>query len=387
MAPTALPTDESSAMKPLPYLLGPPLVLALAFTLCLGAAADAPLRFLPLPGLISVDKDTARYDAGIVDVVRTPRLERTFAVENATAQPLTITGLRGSCGCETLLLRKSGTEISTLRLAPGEQAEIQLGVQLYSGQSGAVRKYVWVDGTTAQPGEASPLATLEVDIALRQSLSFQPSYLSFGKIEAGAGSAQTLTVTLDADLLPASTPAPALPPLRSGNPAVQASPVGPPRRLETAGKAQVQQDYSVTLSPSAHAGHVSGDLWLDFPPELAEDAARLSAQKLPVSGEVAGALDALPASVFFGSLPAGKAVTRSVVITLASPQSAEALTAASPQPWLRASLDASPSSPGHRLLSITLTKQAPVGPIQEKVTVSLGSGDRLDIPIIAEMTK
>ena len=338
------------------------------------------VAFLPMAGLTLAEKDTYRYEAGAIDTIRTPHLEQSFTLKNTTRQPITITRLRGSCGCETLLLLKGGATVPTARLALGEEATIRLTVNLHAGQPGAVRKYVWIDGPPTASGQATPLATLEVDILLQQSLSFTPTFLDFGKVEAGAGAKQSLTVSFDPDLLPGSSP----PPLGSASSDVQARPLGPLQRFMEDGKPRQRQTYQVTLSPSAHAGRLSGVLWLDLP-HSASGTAATSRVSLAVTGEVAGAIDALPASVFFGSLPAGKPVTRSVVISLAS-ANGQSVSVTSSNPWLHAALD-QPTGPGsHRLLSVTLTGQAPAGPIQGRVTVALADGEHLDIPVVAELT-
>lgn len=346
------------------------------------AVTDPPISFLPLAGLTLIEKDTYRYEAGAVDTIRTPHLDQTFTFKNTTSQPITITRLRGSCGCETLLLLKGSAPIPTARLYPGEQATIHLGVNLHGGQTGLVRKYVWIDGPEAASQQESPLATLEVDILLLQSVSFEPSFLDFGKVEAGAGASQSLTVSFDADLLSGIEP----PRLTSSSPDVQAKPAGPLLRITEGGKSRLRQAYHVTFSPAAHAGRIAGDLAFDLPP-VPGGFAPASRVKLLLSGEVAGAIDALPASVFFGSLPSGKSVTRSVVLSTASAASPQSLRATSSAPWLRATLDQTLAPARHRLLSVTLTDQAPVGPIQGRVTIAFGQGEHLDIPVIAELTK
>ena len=350
------------------------------------AGPAVQVAFLPLPGLALVEGSIYQYDAGAVDTVRIPHLERAFTLKNTSRQPITITRLRGSCGCETLLLLHGGVSTPTARLAPGEQATIHLTVNLHAGQPGAVRKYVWVDGPPTASGQAAPLATLEVNILLQQSVSFVPSFLDFGKVEAGAGARRSVTASFDPDLLPTLvlTGASPLPPLGSASPDVQARPLGPVQRVMEGGKPRLHQTYQVTLSPSAHAGRLSGQLWLDLPGGGTTPAPRVG---LAISGQVAGAIDALPASVFFGSLPAGKPVTRSVVLSLASPLNAQRLSVTSSAPWLLAALDQPAASGPHRLLSVTLTAQAPPGPLQGKVTVSLSDGERLDIPVVAELTK
>ncbi len=417
LLPLAVGLALLSGFPILPGRAQPPLPAVQASGLTNGPPAQ--VAFLPLPGLALVEKNTYLYDAGTVDIIRTSRLERSFTLKNTTRQPISITRLRGSCGCETLLLLQGGAAKPAARLAPGEQATIHLTVALHAGQPGAVRKYVWVDGPPTASGQASPLATLEVDILLQQSVSFTPSFVDFGKVAAGAGARQSLIASFDPDLfptllLPGSRPLP----LGSAGSDVLARPLGPVQRVLEGGKSRLHQTYQVILSPSAHAGQFSGQLWLDLPqpggtthfggdathfggdathfggdathfggdatpPDGTAPASRVS---LAVTGQIAGAIDALPASVFFGSLPAGKPVTRSVVLSLAS-SNAQSLSVTSSAPWLHAVLDAPAASGPHRLLSVTLTAQAPPGPLQGKVTVALSGGEHLDIPVVAELTK
>ena len=255
----------------------------------------------------------------------------------------------------------------------------------HPGQPGVARKYVWVDGPRTASGQAVTLATLEVDLRLRQSVSFAPAFLDFGRVEAGAGARRPVTATFDPDLLPASSllSGTSAPMLDGAGSDVRALPLGPMQRITEEGQPRLRQTYQVLLSPSAHAGRVWGALRLGLPPPPGGGPALVAG--FAVSGTVAGALDARPATVFFGSLRAGAPVTRLVVLSLAPP-GGQSLTVTSSSPWLVAALDRSGASGPHRLLSVTLTRLAPPGPIQGKVTVALPSGERLDIPVIAELT-
>ena len=337
---------------------------------------------LTVSGLTPGDGNTFSYDAGVIDIVRVPHWQHTFTLKNDTKQPLVLAKARGSCGCETLRLLQGGAATPTVRLKPGEQAELEVVVALYSGQSGAVRKYVWVDGPTVA-GQALILAALQLDMTLRQSVFFSPGRLDFGKVPADTGADRMLTVTADADLVSGLT----LPPLTGSNGLVQATPVGAAQRVEDAGPARIRQTYQVRLSSSAPAGSVAGELRFGAPPLPNGDDSPLARVSLSLSGEVAGAIDALPSSIFFGSLPAGQPATRSVVLSAASPEIARSLRVSSAVPWLQATLDAWAAPARHRLLTVTLTKDAPLGDIQGKIQVTSASGDHLDVPVSAELTK
>ena len=315
--------------------------------------------------------------------MRTPRLECTFTLQNDSTKPLTITRLRGSCGCETLLLQKDGRRLPAASLNPGEKVTLRLSIQLHTGSAGPARKYVWVDGPETT-GLTTPLATLEVDLTLRRSVFFTPSFVNFGKVEAGAGAAQTLTVSLDSDLSP-DLP---LPLLQSTDPSIHVQAVGPLKPVQAGEQSLRRQTYQVLLSPSAHAGRVSGSLV--FPAAsgaLPSSASPLAGLSISVVGTVSGALDALPATLFFGSLPAGKPASRSVILSVASAPTAQSLHAAADTPWLTATLAPCDPTTKHRLLTVTLTTDAPLGPLQGKISITSAAGDHLDIPVIAELTK
>ena len=370
----------------IPRLPAPALV-SRALTAWRNIPTAAPrLEFDPLPGSNSPQTGTLHFDAGRVDAGRTPRWARTFTLRNPTSGPLTVADLRGSCGCESLLLTRGGVAAPRLlRLAPGETAEVKLDVTLAANLSGPVRKYVWVYGPRPKSGNPETLATLELDMTLVQSVRFVPESLRFGKVASGVGAVRLLTVTAAADLLVSSG---VLPPLMSANPNMRAMLTGPPQKTTLDGQAAVSQVYTVQLLSSAPAGAVEADLRFAPPAGLLLDTGPLSRPSVPVSGTVAGVLDALPASVFFGSLPAGKPASRTVVLSLAVPASVQSLAVRTSAPWLHAALDLSSTAPAkHYLLTVTLTASAPLGPLQGVVTVAIGKNAQVAIPIIAETTK
>ncbi len=394
LAYTSPDTGDPAPRLPAPALVSRVLTVwhTLGAAPILGAAAlhtplaDTPhLEFAALPGSTSPQPGILHLDAGRVDVDRTPHWAQTFTLKNPTRQPLTISDLRGSCGCESLLLTRAGVAAPRLlRLAPGETAEVKLDVTLAANLSGSVRKYVWVYGPGPKPNVTETLATLELDMTLVQSVRFAPESLRFGRVASGAGAMHPLTVTADADLL-AGRP---LPPLTCDNPAVRAVPSGTPQRTMQEGRAAVSQAYTVQLLSSAPAGAVEGDLRFAPPAGVSPDTSPLSRPSASVSGTIAGALDALPASVFFGSLPAGKPAARTVVLSLAVPANVQSLTVRTSAPWLHAALDLSSAAPAkHHLLTVTLTAQAPLGPLQATITVAAGQNNQVAIPVIAELTK
>lgn len=367
-------------MKQLPGII---LALLLFCGMALGAGEEpiSPhLQFLSASGSLAQKiGDTLHFNAGAVDTICTPHWKHTFIVQNPTHRVLTIGSLRGSCGCETLLLTKDGVQARQVRLAPGEQAEVLLDVHLTPDQFGFVRKYVWVYGV--KPGQEVPLATLALDMTLRQSVVFTPKRLDFGSIPSGMGKEQKVTVTVDAALVSGLF----LPPLVSSDPAIRGVPCGPLQKKIVNEKAVFCQQYAVVISPSASAGNVATEL--RFQTASGPENAPLMRPALPVAGIVAGNLSAMPASVFFGSLPAGRPATRTVVVSLAVAQSVGSLHVTCSASWLHAAFDPSDTVGKHHLLTVALTNQAPLGLLQGKITITAGKDESVMIPVVAEMTK
>ena len=186
-------------------------------------APATPLTIVPEPGVDIVAPGSARWNAGEVDPATTPHLERVFTLQNTTPHPIVIGQLRGSCGCETLLLTKDNTPLRQTSLLPGEKVQVRVSIRMAGQHGGEMHKMAWVYA----PGNTTPLATLDIALSVRTSIIAAPSLLNFGALNGGLNDSLPLTVSMDAAL----TPAGVLPPLVSSNADVSVVPEGKPQQI------------------------------------------------------------------------------------------------------------------------------------------------------------
>ena len=360
-------------------LMGPLTPPPAAGSLPLGGSSPArpptrsatPLTATLQPGETTVGAGAVLWNAGTIDEGRQNHVEHTFTLKNTNAQSVTVSRLRGSCGCETLFLTQGGKEASTVKLAPNETVQVRVSVALRSGQSGEMHKYAWAYGPEAS---SPPLASLELVMTVRAPVVFKPDVLDFGHLSVGVPQSVIVTVTADKDALAGSP----LPTPISDKKTVTVTPDGPETTVMQNGKAAKSRQFRVTLSGPLEAGTVTGSLSLPAPA-----GSLLSATRVPLAGTVSGTMTAQPGSVFFGSIPGGQGFTREVLLSESSTQRGKVLSVSSSSPWLTAVIQETGGT--KPLLIVTLKPGAPVGPLQSAVVVTSASGERLSIPVVGEV--
>ena len=335
-----------------------------------GWAASA-LTVAPEPGLTETANGTPVFDAGTVDPQKTPHVDHTFTLRNAGTTPATIMRLHGSCGCESLLLIKAGQTVTRATLAPGESAQVHVAVRTAGQPAGVLHKYIWVESASA----TAPLATLEVQLQVRDPALAAPTFLNFGSVASGTSHVLSLTLTVDSDTLPGDT----LPSLVSSNAAVEIRPAGPPEFIQRDDRPSIRQAYQVTLADTAPAGRLSGSL------HFVTDVHGLATLTVPLAADITGQITAAPKTLFFGSVIAGRAVTRQVLLNLARPEAGSAVSVSGGGPWLTTTLHV-PDAGVVRLLDVTLSAHAPSGLLQSQITIVAG-GDRLILPVVADVVR
>ena len=335
------------------------------------AGPAAFLTAVPQAGEETVGLAAVRWNAGVIDEGHESHVDHTFTLKNTRVQAVTVSKLRGSCGCETLFLTKSGKEVPTVSVAPGETVQVKVSVALRAGQSGEMHKYAWAYGPeTSSP----PLNSMEIALTVRAPVVFEPNVLDFGTVSIGVSKSVSITVTADASaLIGKSLPIPV-----SSKASVIVTPVGAETTVERDGKAARSRRFQVTLSEPVEAGSVSGNISLPVPVGSA-----LAGVSVPLVGTISGTMTAQPKSVFFGSIPSGQGVTREVLLSEPAVQRGKGLSVSSGSPWLTARVqEAAGTKP---LLVITLKPGAPVGVVQTQVVITAASGERLSIPVVGEI--
>ena len=335
------------------------------------AAVAAPKLTVVSGGAATAGDGGSRFDAGVIDPAATPTVERVFTLKNETGRPITVSRLRASCGCTSLILTSAGTAGAGATLQPSQQAQVRMAVRAQGQPPGAHQKYAWAYGP-----DGATLATLEVDLTIREAVSFSPAVLNFGTVASGVEHSLPLTVTADTATLTGA----ALPVPTSSDPAIRITTDGVPQRTQRDGRAALRQNFRVLLTAQAPVGAVSGSLTLRCPPSASQSAS------VAVLGQVTGRLTAIPRTLFFGSVPPGRDVTRQVILRAPASEKALGLTAASGSRWLDARIPPSAAAPpGMRLLTVTLRADAPGGPLQADVTVTDAEGERLVLPVVADV--
>ena len=231
--------------------------------------SQTPLIITAPAGLTRDAPGTYQTDLGTLDPLRVATVERTFTVRNTGPQPVTVADVRGSCGCETLLLTHKGTQAKSLTLAPGDEANVHLSIRLNTYADGPVRKYVYAYGP-ADTGQGTPLLTIALDMRLEKSIAFDPPSVDFGTVTAGQSASRPLLVTVALDLVAGED----LPTPASLNPDVVVRPLGATLRVMEDGKPALRRLFMLTLSAQAPAGRIAGDVRFEFerPPVRARPA-------------------------------------------------------------------------------------------------------------------
>ncbi|HLV81552.1 MAG TPA: DUF1573 domain-containing protein [Chthonomonadaceae bacterium] len=357
------------------------------------AAGAHALSILPAAGLQIIGPGAAQMDFGTVDPLVTPRLERDFTFRNDTRSPLEVARIQVSCGCTSVTTDQKGAG----KLLPGETMHIHVTVNLSELMSGHVTKYVWA----MSPQGTSPLASIQMTATLPTTVEFSPKSLDFGHARAGTATTRHLTVTLNPRLLHNG----ALPTLASTNPEiqVQADTASPPA-LPANGK-PVVAGYTVTLSPHAHLGPISGMIF--FPMDQKHPVnGSVAPQALVIpkigtamanawvylQGEVTGDISVMPGTLLFGAVNTGIEATRTVTVQGVSEAALQGLQATCEDHWLTIRLvptAASGTAPGPHgapaptvSLEATLRPDAPRGVLRSQVTVTTKSGQQILVPVI-----
>lgn len=345
----------------------------------------------------------SRYDFGSLSSYQVSPLSHTFVLQNHAQLPMTITEMRPACGCTSTPLGQKAKMPFTL--PPGQQASVRVVLDTTNLPAGPFTKSVWV----YIQGQDAPAATLEMTGTVLPAALLSPTTLVFGHTAFGKSPTLSVTVTWNTQPLPGGSQYH----LISTNPEVQITPELPSDQdakppvtaaltlaLSSAAKRQTQT-YRCTLSSQAHLGELQG--YVDAV-VVVPGAGQVVVGSVPLRGDVSGDVAASPAVVAFGTIRAGQGVSRQTRLTLAQ---AMMPTVSSPCPYLTAQLHplitGHPDAPfgggtlgtrlGHTttaesdlsqaLIDITLSSNAPVGPLETELTVITQSGQRLRVPIFA----
>ena len=337
------------------------------------------LAVVSLPGVQIASADIGQHDFGTVSLLAPGLITENFTIRNGTRAPLVVDHLQPSCGCiAAALIGQPGGAPPVKRLAPGQSISVKVLLDPTGLEPGPLRKTVWV----FTQGQDAPAATLVMVGSLIPAATFSPQIINFGSVKSGTKLSQLLTVTLDPKLLPAGTVTKIL----SSDPSVE---VVPAASSAAPANGQSKAQYRVTLLPNAYLGVLSSRVSLSVTSTSSKMGANASQTNAInetetgtafVVGEVTGDISALPASLAFGTVSAGKPATQQAFL-LGSTQTG--LTVTSDNPFLAARLQLGGQKP---LLVVTLSNSTPPGPLTGNVIVTTKNGQRLRVPIFALVT-
>ncbi len=365
--------------------------------------------------------DEPHYDFGRAHVGL--KVVHTFLLRNDTKAPIVIQHVQTSCGCMTTPVSADGHD--RLTVAPG--ALMRFPVTLDTGRapevSIAIRtgqpidKQVWIYAV-GQPVHAAAILTFHGRIS--GGVAFDPPQLAFGQIDSDRGVVRTVRVIFAPGMF-----APGRTRLRvSGDSPLRVTAVDatPPSKVKGAG--EIARTYRIEIAPHAPIGLLSGQLTVEG---LAVTGPSVSKglPSLAFAGEVIGSVHAEPRMALFGlvrkeAAPGSAAAqtddlqrrTRWILLTHDRTTGTAFWTGATTRvdtPSFRVALVAldtsstrvstdTPSPPAipaaqrppgtARWLRVTLLPNAPPGKLLTgTVTVALADGERIRLPILAQMEK
>jgi hypothetical protein len=359
-----------------------PLCIVLVLLAAAPARPDvAPALTIASPSVATPLSGVTAADAGLVDAADQTDAVHVYTLTNATNAPLSISGVRGACGCENMALVFGGREQGSLILPPGQTFEVRLGVRIEGQPSGVVSKGAWVLGG---PSGVQTLASLTLTFRVRQSVTFEPSRLDIGEIPV-AGTAAA-SIALHVDKMP-DWKTVIVPSLDGDSPTITAVQVGDPIPEVRDGKPGATIHYRLTLSHFSILGSFTATVRTVWP---ASAGTTLPVFALPVSYRVVGDLAVTPQAVYFGAVAKGVSVARSLLVIGTSVDVLKAVSVTSPASWLTVrgvSAEQPCGSGASGVLTVVLAKDAPAGSDQSLVTVRAANGETIQIPVTAFVEK
>lgn len=147
------------------------------YLLVLLSAGSASVALGAVPELV-VDQPAFTFGS----VIQGQKVQHAFAIRNKGSAPLTIRGIRPSCGCTA-----ASTTASVL--APGMQSDIRVTFDS-TNFAGSVSKTISLD--TDDP--KLPIATLTLKGTVVEEIQVAPKQLNLGRIKVDATTTLTLTI-------------------------------------------------------------------------------------------------------------------------------------------------------------------------------------------------
>lgn len=335
---------------------------------------------------------TAEYHFAPVEACDAGTITAEFQLRNDAGVPQTLAGVEAECGCTKPVLLMDAKPVAEAQptLPAGAVVTVRAVLDLAQQKPGAINKHLWV----TLRGEKEPAATLALVGELRTNVVFLPEMLKFDR-EAVHLDAQplpkSLLVVIDQRLAPEGR----LPELCSSNDSLIVRPVSLPVPRQAVhlpawmrGRPVITRAYSVAIAKTASIGPLFGELHFAVPLTGApREWAPLANVGISIAGEIIGEISADPSMALFDMMKKGTRAERRVTLRGQMPTGMSKLTVATSHPWLLARFVPHPSTANRTAglgeVIITITEQAPAGPQFGSVTLTLASGRRLTLQVLA----
>lgn len=257
--------------------------------LALALAAIAAVPILAQPKIVFDEK---QVDLGVIQEGQKAKF--TYTLRNEGDETLTISKVKGSCGC-------TKTEIDSTSIAPGETAAIK-GNFNSRGRAGKQKKTIAV--TSNDPVHTTFILKLKARVLGR--FTIEPRTLALGRIDRDDARITTVTVQVR-DARPVEIEKLSL----NGLPDFEAELISRetgPDIIDDLTSTLTLTRFEIALKPPSRPqlGPFRGTM------ELKTDLPDIPAARLHVSGEFTGAIFTKPPHLGFGIVPHGATVHRSI---------------------------------------------------------------------------
>lgn len=286
------------------------------------------------------------------------KVEHVFKFENRGNDTLEIKKVKPSCGCTAAVL-------SNNTILPGKTGEVKATFNSRSYR-GTVRKTIAV--LSNDPDTPSHKLTISGEII--EEISVKPQNINFGSFRADDQSDKTVKVSVKSQ----SGPEFKIVKVTASKPFVDASAI-----------AEQNGEYTViaTLKDYHKIGRFSGKIFLDT------NSDKQPKTSIIFYGVVEGDITINQKRVYFGTVPAGKEITKRLFVKINESDIRISDAKISPD-YLSINVDEKYEQENpHCLIEITLHKEAPIGRIEGLLTLDTNSKEQpvINIPITGEVHK
>jgi hypothetical protein len=218
-------------------------------------------------------------------------VEYDFHFENKGAGKLTISSLKGSCGCTVPDLEKKEYQ-------PGEGNNVHVRYDPH-GKSGKQHQTVTIISNDPE----HPTLQLQISAEVKPLVAMEPRLINFGQLQKGQGGSQKLLLTGRTADFAASNPT------MMNGPDRYDIKVGETKEVDVDGEKLRQTEITVELKKNAPVGQLQDTL------TVRTNDDRMAVVNVPIAGTIDGELELMPPRLALGLLKTKETFERDVKVT------------------------------------------------------------------------